>query len=125
MNFQRDHAVSADAFEHAGYVTGSYGIVRLCAAVFARVAKIGSHCGDARGACVLERTDEEKQPAQLIIGALLRSAMQTLHNIDVGAVHCLERTCFVFAILEVALFMCREGLPQLCSHCGAELDACT
>ena len=112
MNFERDHAIGADTLEHAGDVAGRYRVVRLGAAVLARITKIGGHRGDARGAGILDGADEEQQPAQFIVGALARPAVQALDHIDVRAIHGIERTRFVFAILELAFFMRRERLAQ-------------
>ena len=123
MNFERDHAVGADALEHAGDVSGGHRIVRLGAAVFARVTKIRRHRGDARGAGILDCADEEQQPAQLVVGALLRPAVQALYDIDIGAVYRIERTRFVLAVLEFALFMRGERLAQGCRNSAAQVLA--
>jgi hypothetical protein len=60
---------------------------------------------------VLERGNKEKQPAQLIVGALLSFAVEALQNEHIGAAHCLERAYLVLPILKFALLMrCQREL---------------
>ena len=66
------------AFEQAGNVSGRHRIVGLGAAVLARIAQIGHDGRDPRRAGILERADEEQEPAQLVIGAHGRPAVQAL-----------------------------------------------
>ena len=69
VHLERDDHVRAHGFEHAGDVSRRHRIVGLGAAVFARIAQVRHDSRDTRGTGVLERPDEEQQPAELVVGA--------------------------------------------------------
>ena len=121
MDLERDDGVGSGGLEHACHIPRRDGIVRFGAAVLARIAEIGHDRGHAVGPGILEGADEEQEPAQLVIGAGLRAALQALDDIDVGAAHRVERARLMLAILELPLLVSREwhtqsvsdGPPQL------------
>ena len=112
VNFERDDAVGPDRLEHSGNVAGGDRIVRLGATILARIAKVRHDRRDASGARVLERPDEEQQPAELVVGAFGRSAVKALDDVDIGAADGIERAHLVLAVLECALLMRGELLPE-------------
>src|SRR5690606_25493046 len=105
---QGDDAVHPDRLEQARQIARGHRVARLGLAIFARVAEVGHDRGDARRGGVLQRTDEEQQPAQLVVGALIRAAVERLHDVAVAAAHALQRSGLVLAVLEIALLVRAE-----------------
>ena len=69
MHLQGDDSISADRFEKAGNITRRYRIIWLGAAILSSIAKIRRNRRDPLCAGVPKCADEEKQSAQLIVGA--------------------------------------------------------
>ena len=59
--------------------------MRLGLLILARVGEVGHDGRHARGAVVLQRGDEHQQPAQLVVRAVGRAAVQAVHHIGIGA----------------------------------------
>ena len=116
MHVQGDDGVRAYGREQTRHVARDHWIVGLCAPVLACVAEIRHQRRHSRGTAVPERADEEQEPAQLVIGALLGSAVQALQYENVGAAHRHEGTRLVFAILEFPLLMRRQRPVQRGGH---------
>ena len=74
VDVEREHRIGSGCLKHLRHVFCRDRIARLRAPVLAGVAKIGDDGGDALGAGILECPDEEKQSAELVIGALPVSA---------------------------------------------------
>src|SRR6185437_10752574 len=91
------------------------------APILARISEIGDDRGDARGAGVLQRADEEYQPHELVIGALVRAAMGALHHINVIAGDVVERPHLVLAVLEAAFLVRGERHVQRRRQRAAEV----
>ena len=124
VHLERDDHVRAHGLEHAGDVSRRHRVVGLGAAVFAGVAQVRHDSRDARGTGVLERSDEEQQPAELVVGAQGGPAVQALDDIDILPEHRIERTRLVLAVLEVPLLMQRQWLPQGGCDGPPELSRC-
>src|SRR5665647_3037356 len=58
-----------------------------------------------------EDGEHKARPLDAVNGADVY-VVQILHDINVCAIHGIERTCLVFAVLEFALFMSRQRLSQ-------------
>jgi len=108
VHVQGDHAVHPDGLEQARQIARGHRVARLGLAILARVAEVGHDRGDARRGGVLQRTDEKQQPAQLVVGALVRAAVERLHHVAVAAAHALQRSRLVLAVLEIALLVRAE-----------------
>ena len=61
-----------------------------------------------RGPRVTHRAGEEQQPAQLVVGAGVRAAVQRLHEIHVAPADRGQRADLVLAVLELPLLERRE-----------------
>ena len=55
---------------------------------------------------------KNRQTAELVVRALLRAAMQALHNIDIRPIDVIERTRLMFAVLEFAFLVTSKRLLQ-------------
>ncbi len=121
MHLERDHGVAADRLEKGCDVPRRHGVVRLGAAVLSCIAEIGRNRGDPPGSGILQRADEKQQPAELVVGALPRTAVKAMDHIDVGAGHGIERPCLVLAVLEIALFMRAERMRQQFADIASEI----
>ena len=73
---------------------------------------------------VLERADEKQEPAELVVGAFRRAAMEALHDVNIHPADGLERPRFVLAILELAFLMRRKRRAE--SRCDrfSQLRSC-
>jgi hypothetical protein len=108
----------------AGDVSGGNRIVRLGAAILARIAQIGHDGRDPCRASVLDRADEEQEPAQLVIGAHGWPAVQALDHVNVAAHDRVQRPRLVLAVLELALLVQRQELAERIRDGLAKLGRC-
>jgi hypothetical protein len=97
MDFDRGHAVYADGLEKLGHVPGNHRVPRLGLALLPRVAEIGNDGRDARRVGVAQRTQEEQQPAQLVVDAVRGVAVERFDDVDVAPAHAGERSGSVLA----------------------------
>ena len=70
MHFKRDDGIAAHRLEQRCDVTRRDRIVRLGAPVLARITEIRRDRGYPPGPGVFQCSDEEQQPAELVVGAL-------------------------------------------------------
>ena len=119
--FERDHGIAADRLEKRRDVTRRHRIVRLGAAILSRITEIGRDCGYPPGPGIFQRADEEQQPAELVVGALVRAAVKAVDHVDVGAGNGIEWSCLVLAVFEIPLFMRAERMRQQLADIAPEI----
>ena len=124
VNLERDDAIRPHRFEHAGDVTGGHRIVRLGATILSRITEVWHDGRDTGGACVLERPDEEQEPAELVVGRFRRTAVEALDDVDIGAADRVERAHLVLSVLERPLFMRSEIAAERLRDRLAEIGCC-
>ena len=105
VNLQRDDGVCSNCFEQGCDVTDCHGIIVLRPPVLARVAKIRDDRGDLLSPGILQCTDEEQEPAKLVVRGLDRPPVQTMHDINIASRDSLEWSDLVFAVLEIPLLV--------------------
>ena len=66
------------AFEQLGDVASDHRILCLRPTIFTRVSEIGHDRGDTPGACVSQRTQEEQQAAEFVVGGRVLVPAQAL-----------------------------------------------
>src|SRR6516162_2267590 len=124
MNFERDYSIDAGSLEQCRQVTNGDGVLGLGPPILPRIAKIGHHRRDPGCAGILQGADEEQQAAQLVVWALLRSAVQAMHDVNVATRDRVQRPTLMFDVLEAALLERSEMAPErprdlLAEHLGA------
>ena len=87
-------------------MAGDGRILKLHLAVLAAITQVRRDSRHLAGTGVLERTTEEQQPAQLVVCAVVRVAIERVKDDDRSTVDRFARPAFVFSVLVVALFMC-------------------
>ena len=75
--------------------------------------------GDPCSAVVAQRRGKQQQSGQFVVGAVLRIAVQRMHDRGVAADNRFQRTCLVLAVFEVPLLV----LAQLDAEPTGELAA--
>ena len=68
--------------------------------------------GYPRGASVFQRSDKKQQSTELVIGALVGTAMKAMDHIYAGAANGVDWSGFMLAILEFALFIRAERVAK-------------
>jgi len=112
VHVQRHNRVGARGLEQGSDIAAGHRIVWLGAPVFSRIAEVRYHGGHLRSPRVLERTDEEQEPAELVVGALHRASVKALDDVDRHPANGDERPCLVFAILEFPLLVNGKLYPE-------------
>jgi hypothetical protein len=124
MHLKRHNRIGADCLEQACHVASRDGIARLGAPVLARIAEVRHDSRDPRGAGIFDRTDQEQQPAQLVVRALGGPTMKALHDIDVGSANIIQGPRLVFAVFEISLLVRRQWLSKGRRDTRAEILRC-
>jgi hypothetical protein len=120
VNIKGDHRVGAGGLKYLSQVTRGNRITRLGLAVLTRIGKIRDHRRDALGAALPQCANEEQQPHELVVHALLRPSMQALNHIGVTASHTDKRPPLVLAILKLPLFVRTERYAHIVCNAFAE-----
>ena len=124
MDLERDDAIGSYRFEHAGNVSRGDRIVWLGAAILSSITEVRHDGRDARGACVLERSNEEQQPTELVVCGFRGAAVETLDDIDIGAADRIKRAHLMLAVFERSLFMRSEIAAEFVRESLAEIGCC-
>ena len=120
VRLQHHHLVGAHGLEQLRHVAQRHRVQRLGLAVLARIGQVGHDGGDARRTVLAQRGHEQQQPAQLVVRAVLRAAVQAAHHVGVVAARVHQRPQLVFAVLEAAVLVARQGFVQRCRQRGGE-----
>ena len=124
MDLERDDAIGPHRLEHARDVAGGDRIARLGATIFSRITEIWHDGRDTGGAGILQRPDEEQEPAELVVFRFRRAAVQALDDVDTRAVDRLERARLMLAVFEFPLFMRGHLAAERLRDCRAEDGRC-
>lgn len=116
VRVQADDGVDAGRFDQLRNVARDHRIAGLRLAFLTRIGEIRNDSGDAAGAILPERSSEEEEPDELVVGAFSLLAIEALQHISVRAAHALERPALVLVVLEVALLNARERAIELESY---------
>ena len=106
------HRVSPTTLKKARHVFGGHRVARLRPPILAGIAEIWNHRGYPLRTGILQRADEKKEPAELVVRALLGITVERVDDKRILAAHLDERPDLVLAILETAFLVCAEDLVE-------------